>query len=206
MSMRLICFVALSIGHVLAHQLEQQPGESNTSAASSRSACGIELIWPPSDGIVRLATDSLSVAIYLKATGDCSQDVHLNYNSSGSSLKLAFALYAKHIGDMTKTHLQHVHASPLDEDQTPVHNRLMRSPLLVKGQNNNLHYDTSGHHLSKEFSVWCFNVVYNVEMRSTLGLHDLESDHMIFYICCRMWSASLSPVCPCLQARSTSRC
>ncbi len=153
------------------------------SAADAQSACSIELIWPPSDGIVLLATDSQSVTIYLKARGNCSQDVRPNYNSSGSSLKLAFALYNKHIGDMTECNLlQHVHASPLDEDQTPVHYRLMRSPLLVKGQNNNLHYDTSGHHLSKEFSVWCFNVVYNSEMRNTLGLHDLESDHMIFEV------------------------
>lgn len=187
MSIRLVCFVLLSIVHVLAHRQEQQPDESSNSANNAQSACSIELIWPPSNSIVLLATDSQSVIIYLKAMGDCSQDVRPDINNfHAPSLYISVAFYENGqrngINNQFLLQLQTIAASPLDEDKTPVHYRLMRSPLLVKSKSNNLHQDTSGHHVSKEFSIWCFNMIYPTNMRNNLGLHDLDSDHLIFEV------------------------
>ena len=120
MNISSLYLVALSIGLAAAKQ-EQLQRES----AYLHTACSIELIWPPSDGFVLIATDSRSVTVYFKSWGNCSQFLHPaprfhvavvldDYQAHRQSPLLKFEL---------------VPATPLDADITPVHYRLMRSPL-----------------------------------------------------------------------------
>ena len=177
--------VALSIGLVTAQQ-EQLRRESNESAYL-HTACSIELIWPPSDGFVLIATDSQSFTVYFKSWGNCSQFLHPAVTANGSTNTPRFHVAV--VLDDYQAHRQSpllkfelVPATPLDADITPVHYRLMRSPLLRKSKNNNVLYDSSGLDATKEFSIWSFILTYSSYMLNNMGVHDLDDTFMILEV------------------------
>jgi hypothetical protein len=151
-------------------QQQQLPKENRDGAASPYRACGFELIWPPFDSIVLVATDSLTTNIYLKSWGNCAEFLH---KGNKPRFQFAVVLYDIRVGrDSPLQKFERIYASPLNDDTTPVQYRLERSPLLSKQQN--LVYDSSGLDATKEFSVWCFTLIYPDYMLNTFRLHELE--------------------------------
>jgi hypothetical protein len=173
------CLAALSISLALA----QQQLHNAVNATGAPGACGLELIWPPSDGIVLLATDSQEVQIYLKLWGDCSEFLRPStMTPTRLGLYLGFIFYETTMSRNSVSALEQMEASPLDMDHTPVHIRLMRSPLLAKSGNVSRPRDTSGHDASEqflEFSVWTFALI---PLKNVGGLHDLETTFAVFEV------------------------
>jgi hypothetical protein len=164
-------FIVLVTSQQQASQQQQLPNENRNGAASPYRACGFELIWPPFDGIVLLATDSLSTNIYFKSWGNCSEFLHKKSNQP--RFQVDVVLYDNRVGrDSPLQKFERIDASPLIDDITPVQYRVERSPLLSKQQN--FVYDSSGLDATKEFSVWCFSLVYPDYMLNTFRLDDLD--------------------------------
>jgi hypothetical protein len=67
-SMRWLYFVAVSVS--LASILQQQH-HNDVYATAANSPCGLEMIWPPPDAVVLMATDSRHVEVYLKLWRTC---------------------------------------------------------------------------------------------------------------------------------------
>jgi len=148
----LCAFIAL----VLAQEHQQR-----ANATYIPKACGMELIWPPSDGIVLFATDSRESLIYVKFWGDCSQFLRPAHNNSKEiHFNFLFLFYGRNSGIRDIANFERGVAAPLDTDKTPVHYRAMRSPLLVRSNRDNILYDSTGHDASKEYSIWCFTLIY----------------------------------------------
>ena len=137
-------------------------------------ACGMELIWPPSDAIVLMALDSRSVMVYLKLWGNCS--VFLSPTPSQLNIQVIIDQKSNALETWT------TFASPLDSDSTPIHFRVMRSPLLAENYGDKyLHplVTSEMHDTSKLFSIWCFMLIYSEQMLNRKGAHDLETLHMV---------------------------
>jgi hypothetical protein len=77
-----------------------------------------------------------------------------------------------------KIKLEHSIATPLDQDDIPVHHRMMKSPLLVK-QHKDSPWSTSGHDPTKEFSVWSLSLTYPSSVRNVDDFHNLDSDALM---------------------------
>jgi hypothetical protein len=139
----------------------------------------MEIIWPPSDGIVLFATDTRESVIYVKLWGDCCQFLHPKHNDS-KELHLHFSVLYYHAAasgtNRDATLFEWGYAAPLDDDKTPIHYRAMRSPLIARKEHDNLPYDTKGHDGSKEFSIWCFMLILPSFMVTSLETsHDVSN-------------------------------
>jgi hypothetical protein len=165
------CLCAL-IALVLAHEHQQR-----ANATDIPEACGMELIWPPSDGIVLFATDSRESMIYVKFLGDCSQFLRPAHNNSMEiHFYFLFLFYDRTYGNRDMATFEWGVAAPLETDRTPVHYRAMRSPLLVRGNRDNFHNDITGHNASKDYSIWCFTLIYPQFMVNIFsGNHNFET-------------------------------
>jgi hypothetical protein len=160
---RTMCLWRICLAYaVFALALAQEQDERACAANISRP-CGMEIIWPPSDGIVLFATDTRESIIYVKLWGDCCQFLRPKHNDS-KELHFHFPfLYYDAAASRTNrdaTLFEWGYASPLDSDKTSIHYRAMRSPLIASNDHDNLPYDTKGHNGSKEFSIWCFMLIH----------------------------------------------
>lgn len=125
----LFCLATASFGLGVA-----QPQEHSTAnATGAQSACGVELIWPPSDSIILCATDSRETQIYFKLVGDdCSAFMRTSPTAPARQGPLLGILFQNTETFRNSASFQQIVADPLDTDPTPVRIRLMRSPLLAK--------------------------------------------------------------------------
>jgi hypothetical protein len=170
----LLCLATASVGLGVT-----QPQEDN--AADARSACGVELIWPPSDSIILYATDSRETQVYFKLVGDdCSEFMSTSPTAPARQGPLLGILFQNTETSRNSASFQQIVADPLDTDPTPVRIRLMRSPLLAKNGNVSCPRDTNALDGSKNFSVWTFALVQMT--KNSKGLHDLESPYAVLEI------------------------
>jgi hypothetical protein len=129
--------------------------------------CGMALIWPFPDAIILIAPDSLHLNIYLKLWGNCAEFL-LPISPTRSHIKFAYITYNSHRLRENATSLP-IRASPLAEDATPVHLRLLRSTLL--GDSHAADGSGDSEH-SANFSVWSMKLVYTEHMLNIYGLHE----------------------------------
>jgi hypothetical protein len=190
-----ICFFAAFIALVLAQEHEQLL--QRAKATDIPRACGMQLIWPPLNSIVLFATDSRETTVYFKLWGNCSRFLRQNHNNP---MEMTLESYILIYDDADRRNrnmatFELVNASPLRSDTTPVHYRAIRSPLLVRNRQENLHYDTTGHDASKEFSIWLFTLIYPNHLVSAFGAQDDVNDpnfHMVLEL--HLLSNSTVPV------------
>jgi hypothetical protein len=172
-----------------------QEHQQTANATDIPKACGMEFIWPPSDGIVLFATDSRESLIYVKFWGDCSEFLRRHNNSYDIHFHFLMLVYDRTHGDRNTATFTLGVAAPLVHDRTPVHYRAMRSPLLVSSNRDNFQYDITGHDASKEYSLWCFTLIYPHFMVNIFGVnHDFDThDREEFVLEAHLLSNSSTP-------------
>ena len=168
-------FAVISIGFV---------GGEDDNLADGSGACVMDLIWPPSDAITLIASDSQLVVVYLKLSGNCSQFVKTSPRGSGLRHILEFSHNSYLNGiDRHTSFLAPALASPLSEDLTPVHFRLLRSPLLALGERKGPLRVVHDFADSKQFSVWFITLTYpdwkNVAMHAPDSLYMAIELHLL---------------------------
>ena len=176
-SMRWLYFVAVSVS--FASTLQQQH-HNEVYATAANSPCGLEMIWPPPDAVVLMATDSRHVEVYLKLWGNCTEFLHA-VTPTRSHLHFAFLA-----GDPAETRLnplsvfERAVATPFNLNLNKPCAAAMSSPLISyavsKGSDCsdsahcNLTFDTFGRH-DKEFSMWFISLVYPTQMLNSPPHH-----------------------------------
>jgi hypothetical protein len=163
------------------HESSFEERIAGLQSAEAPQRCRLDMIWPPSDAIILLATDSLSVTAYFMLSGGCAEFLHPKSPAS-SQLRIGFVAYdeASYGRDSPLQRVHSLEPLPLDQDTTPSHFRRMRSPLLVSSNNESRPHTGGRHDAAKPFSIWFISLVYDTGMLNIQSVHDLESSFMHF--------------------------
>jgi hypothetical protein len=180
-----ICFASATLALVLAQGQEQL--DESAHAANASKACELGIIWPASDSVVLFATDTRESMIYVKLSGDCSQFLRPKHHGS-QEMRLHFVFLYYYTSGSSRSNrdaaaFEWGYAAPLDTDATPVHYREMRSPFLARSNRERLRFATSGHDVSKDFSVWCFTLIHPQTILNRFGaINDaFDQDELLMF-------------------------
>jgi hypothetical protein len=150
--------------------------------------CGLELIWPPPNAQVLLATDSRYIQVHLKLWGNCSEFLREKTDSRPRYTELHVDIFVYDPIQARQTGKFQAIAVPI-VDSIPSILALANSPLLSSAisesgsssdeSRSDRPWDTTGRH-DKSFSIWSVHLSYAASMLNTLGNHAPHSTSVVF--------------------------